>query len=139
MSLKDSMGESAHWARRRLEELRRRYMDALGEAEHLGEERLDELKQLVDRLGPSLRGLVDERMTALQTKLDELNQRLAEEAVPEERKTSVGRLALDKKAASAARKASNTVKRGRGKSQASARPASGTKKSRASGAAKSSK
>ncbi|MEQ5834316.1 hypothetical protein [Marinobacter sp. NFXS9] len=106
------------WARGRLDRLRRQYLEVIHEAEHLGEERLDELRHLVDHLGPSLKSLVDERLQALQTKLDEINRRLAEEAIPDERRSSVGHLALEKKAASAVRKASSVVGAGRRKSTA---------------------
>lgn len=110
MSLKDSVGESIGWARRRLDKLRRNYMDVIHEAERQGGSRLDDIRRQVDQLGPGLRHVLDEQLDALQHKLDEINQRLAEEAVPEERKSRVGRLALERKAASAAKMASSVVR-----------------------------
>ncbi|WP_162628864.1 MULTISPECIES: hypothetical protein [Marinobacter] len=99
MALKDALGARVEWARRRLE-----------------------------RLAPSLRERVGEQVQSLQTRLDDLNRRLAEEAVPEERKSSVGRLALERKAASAARRASQMVGAGRrvaGKASAGRKRSSG--------------
>lgn len=110
MSLKESVEESVGWARQRLEKIRLRYMEAIHEAERQGGSRLGEIKRQVEQLGPGLRHLVDEQVEALQHKLDEINQRLAEEALPEERKSRVGRLELERKAASAAKLASSVVR-----------------------------
>lgn len=133
MSLKESVDESVSWARQRLEKLRLRYMDAIQEAERQGEGRLNEIKRQVEQLGPSLRHLVDEQVESLQSKLDEVNQRLADEAVPEERKSRVGRLALERKAASAAQMATSVV---RSRTQSKASQSSTTNTSKKSASAK---
>ncbi|BES72005.1 hypothetical protein RE428_30230 [Marinobacter nanhaiticus D15-8W] len=110
MSLIDSVEASVGRARQRLAKLRLRYMDAIHQAERHGGSRLEEIKRQFEQLGPELWQRVDGQVEALQNKLDELNQRLAEEAVPEERKSRVGRLDLERKAASAAKLAGSVVR-----------------------------
>ncbi len=81
MSLRDSVEGTFSWARQRLTKIGTRYL-----------------------------AMLDEQVETIQHRLDDINQRLAEETVPEERKSRVGRLALERKAASVAHMASSVVR-----------------------------
>ncbi|MGP4844971.1 hypothetical protein ACTXGQ_12625 [Marinobacter sp. 1Y8] len=110
MSLMDSVAGPLKWARKRLDVVRKSCEDALVAVDQNGGHRVRELQHLVEGVGSSLRQHADEQLQNVQVRLDKLNRLLAQEAVPDERKPQVGRLALDQKAASAAARSGRAVR-----------------------------
>ena len=85
-------------AKSQLDRLRNQSLSLYSKVLETGNERLDDLLRLSGLLGPGVRGLLEGRVERLQARLDELNQSLAQHAVPVDRKHRVGRMALDSKA-----------------------------------------
>ncbi|MDX1633625.1 MAG: hypothetical protein R3280_03235 [Marinobacter sp.] len=56
------------------------------------------LAHLADEWGPRLRRAVEEGVSQARERLDRLNCSLADKALPEDRKTRIGRLELERKA-----------------------------------------
>ncbi|MGQ7275865.1 hypothetical protein [Marinobacter sp. V034] len=110
MSLMDSVAGPLHWARKRLDVVRKSCEEALVLADQNGGHRVRELQHLLEGVSLSLRQHADEQLQNVQIRLDKLNRLLAQEAVPDERKSQVGRLALDQKAASAAARSGRALK-----------------------------
>lgn len=98
MSVKESVAGQVDKARGFVERLRQRYLKAYASAVEEGSSRLSDLTRLSDKLAPSLRDAVNERIEDLQKRLDELNRSLADKAVPRDRKAKVDRMALSEKA-----------------------------------------
>ncbi|MFE8073263.1 hypothetical protein QQM79_19555 [Marinobacteraceae bacterium S3BR75-40.1] len=93
MSLKDSMETRLEAARMRVEEIRGRYFSVSAKVVEQGSDRLAGLTRLTGLLGPDLRETINQRISDVQSWLDELNQSLAEKAIPADRRAKVGQLA----------------------------------------------
>lgn len=98
MPIFKALSERAEQALGRVERARDHYLTLYSRALEAGTERLDDLLKWGDAVSPRLRVLLEGRVEQLQHHLDDLNQSLAQRAVPVDRKARVGRLSLDTKA-----------------------------------------
>lgn len=110
MSFMDSVAGPFQRARKRLDVVRKSCEETLVAVDQTSGYRVRELQHLVVGVGSSLLQHADEQLQSVQVRLDKLNRLLAQEAVPEERKSQVGRLALDQKAASAAARSGRVLR-----------------------------
>ncbi len=98
MPILKTFNEQTEHARHSLGRFRQRYLGLYSKALEAGSGRLEDLLRLSESVSPRIRDLLEGRVSRLQAQLDELNQSLAQRAVPLDRKARVGRMSLDDKA-----------------------------------------